>query len=355
VMQTATANASQLNGSRVFNRSIVGELLAQQNIGSTAQTLIPLADAQASVRVMADATGNSTAAPSLLATQNYEGYGAATDAISGASLSANNAALTAFGYDGEQVDVDTGLVYLRARWYDPADGRFLSVDPHPGSMRTVLTLNDYAFAISDPVNNIDPSGKFFITDATASQMLIGINSGIATPSLISFSTKVAVTLVASVGALITVSAPYFIEKYIEECLKGGPKNSACNPPRALLVLGKDVREHTQHVKEAQLSGLRAVLHYSPNSSGRWYRNKPECKNGAAGTDCDEYPFGKTIEGGPNNYDAGMVSLKRISSVDNQLGGSYFSAMLRVCGLSGGSEFAVVPTGLKQSGYICGRK
>ncbi|NJL57539.1 RHS repeat-associated core domain-containing protein [bacterium] len=37
-----------------------------------------------------------------------------------------------FGFAGEQWDADTGLVYLRARWYDPASGTFLGRDPFEG-------------------------------------------------------------------------------------------------------------------------------------------------------------------------------------------------------------------------------
>lgn len=176
VMQTATANATganavQLNGTRVFNRNIAGELLTQQNnpaTSSNAQTLIPLADAQMSVRAMADATGANASSPSPIATQSYDGYGYTNDVTTGALLdaqqqavlAANSGALSVFGYDGEQVDADTGLVYLRARWYDAANGRFLSIDPHPGAMPRPLTLNDYAFTNGDPINGSDPSGEF---------------------------------------------------------------------------------------------------------------------------------------------------------------------------------------------------
>ena len=40
-----------------------------------------------------------------------------------------------FGYTGQQVDAETGLVYLRARYYDPGLGRFLQRDPYPGGVR----------------------------------------------------------------------------------------------------------------------------------------------------------------------------------------------------------------------------
>jgi RHS repeat-associated protein len=43
---------------------------------------------------------------------------------------------TPFGYSGEYLDCESGLIYLRARYYDPAAGRFISADPywHPGNM-----------------------------------------------------------------------------------------------------------------------------------------------------------------------------------------------------------------------------
>ncbi|HEX2718756.1 MAG TPA: RHS repeat-associated core domain-containing protein, partial [Gemmatimonadaceae bacterium] len=48
-----------------------------------------------------------------------------------------------------------GLYYVRARWYDPELGRFLSEDPSglDGGM------NYYAFALGDPMNLSDPDGE----------------------------------------------------------------------------------------------------------------------------------------------------------------------------------------------------
>jgi RHS repeat-associated protein len=52
-------------------------------------------------------------------------------------------------YTGEQTDASTGLEYLRARYYDSATGRFLSLDP----------LGDgYDYAYDNPVMFTDPSG-----------------------------------------------------------------------------------------------------------------------------------------------------------------------------------------------------
>jgi RHS repeat-associated protein len=63
-----------------------------------------------------------------------------------------------FGYTGEQRDGESGLVYLRARMYDPTIGRFLQRDPYPGGIGAPLSLNRYSYVQNNPVNLIDPSG-----------------------------------------------------------------------------------------------------------------------------------------------------------------------------------------------------
>ncbi len=59
-----------------------------------------------------------------------------------------------FGYAGEYTDEETGNIYLRARYYDPNTGRFLSEDPIKDG------TNWYAYAGNNPVLYIDPTGLF---------------------------------------------------------------------------------------------------------------------------------------------------------------------------------------------------
>ncbi len=68
------------------------------------------------------------------------------------------AGLTAHTFTGQALDPDTGLMYYRARWYDPRLGRFVSADtvvPEPGNPQA---LNRYAYAGNNPVLYNDPSG-----------------------------------------------------------------------------------------------------------------------------------------------------------------------------------------------------
>jgi RHS repeat-associated protein len=60
----------------------------------------------------------------------------------------------AFRWKARERDPSTGLYYVRARWYDPDVGRFLSEDP----LGLEGGVNPYAFAENDPVNLSDPSG-----------------------------------------------------------------------------------------------------------------------------------------------------------------------------------------------------
>jgi RHS repeat-associated protein len=62
-------------------------------------------------------------------------------------------------YRGEQFDPDLGLYYLRARYYNPQTGRFMSRDPEDGKPWDPRTLHKYLYAGGDPVNRIDPSGR----------------------------------------------------------------------------------------------------------------------------------------------------------------------------------------------------
>ena len=60
---------------------------------------------------------------------------------------------TPFGYCGEYTDSESGLVYLRNRYYDTASGRFITEDPVKDG------LNWYAYCGGNPVMFWDPSGK----------------------------------------------------------------------------------------------------------------------------------------------------------------------------------------------------
>ncbi len=63
-----------------------------------------------------------------------------------------------YGFTGEQWDASTGLVYLRARYYDAQTGRFLTPDTFPGFATKPQTFNAYPYTTNNPATLVDPSG-----------------------------------------------------------------------------------------------------------------------------------------------------------------------------------------------------
>ena len=78
---------------------------------------------------------------------NYDAFGNRT-----VTKHAMAVEMSPFGYCGEYYDSSTSYIYLRARWYDSATGRFISEDPIRDG------LNWYAYCGGNPVNFVDPLG-----------------------------------------------------------------------------------------------------------------------------------------------------------------------------------------------------
>jgi RHS repeat-associated protein len=75
----------------------------------------------------------------------------------GNPYSSTGAGQSTFGFAGEQTD-NNGLVFLRARYYNPAQGGFGQRDTFRGSIMSPASLNPYAYAHGNPVMFTDPSG-----------------------------------------------------------------------------------------------------------------------------------------------------------------------------------------------------
>ncbi|MGH2272577.1 RHS repeat-associated core domain-containing protein [Anaerohalosphaeraceae bacterium U12dextr] len=89
----------------------------------------------------------------------------------------SNTPLTSYLYCGEQRDGETGLYYLRARMYDPQTGRFTSRDPFVGNGTDPQSLHKYLYCHANPVNGVDPSGMFTLSEI---QLNIGTIANLST-------------------------------------------------------------------------------------------------------------------------------------------------------------------------------
>jgi RHS repeat-associated protein len=76
------------------------------------------------------------------------------------------------GQAGEMTDATTGLVNLRARWYSPAQGRFVSKDTWQGDYNNPITLAKWLYANANPVIYTDPSGKITKNESSEANQIV---------------------------------------------------------------------------------------------------------------------------------------------------------------------------------------
>lgn len=115
--------------------------LQQRTAGGASQ--YAQGDGLGSVRLVTDGSGSAAGSAS------YEPWGAPK---------AGSASLGGFGFTGEQTDSETGFVYLRARSYDPASGRFVQQDSYLGSTVDPASMHLYGYVGNNPIRRTDPSG-----------------------------------------------------------------------------------------------------------------------------------------------------------------------------------------------------
>jgi len=108
---------------------------------STGETRYLLSDGLGSVRHATDENG------AVVVYNEFDPYGNPIQQGDGA-----------YGYTGEWWQDDVELLHLRARWYSPGTGTFLSKDPWEGDDLRPQSINGWNYAEGNPTNFTDPSG-----------------------------------------------------------------------------------------------------------------------------------------------------------------------------------------------------
>lgn len=67
-------------------------------------------------------------------------------------------------FTGHEHDKETGLIYMKARFYDPDIARFINQDTYLGESTTPPSLHRYLYAYGNPTYYTDPTGNFAVTD-----------------------------------------------------------------------------------------------------------------------------------------------------------------------------------------------
>jgi len=114
-----------------------------------------LDDAQGSVSVEVSLASGGGSTPAAIAATTHRKYDAWGNYRSGTAPAGAEARL---GYTGHQYDVESGLTYARARYYDSVNGVFLSRDSVEGHLGDAPSLHRWAYAHTNPLRYTDPTG-----------------------------------------------------------------------------------------------------------------------------------------------------------------------------------------------------
>ncbi len=180
------------------------------------------------MRGLSDASGN------VVDTYSYDAYGMLLDKT--------GSTINPYRYRGEQYDPELSAYYLRARYYQPGVGRFLTTDPVEGFPIEPMSLHRYVYANANPLSFVDPLGEMSMLEMTAVGSII---SAIALPvasqysktlqnvyatlakdffpdayvvgiSLDKFARKILRIILSAVGGSYHFSLPN-IAKYVTDC------------------------------------------------------------------------------------------------------------------------------------------
>ncbi len=163
-----------------FARSVNGQLLAEKTNGVSAAVAL-------------DRHGDAvkwypTTGALVYSYKVYDPFGAVTT---------SGGAQSALGFQGQFTDATTGDVNMGARWYSPSGGSFRGRDTVFGSLSSPGSLNRYAYGMGNPLNMIDPNGRFSVDLSTLSGFTGGdafagltetLGAGISDPVIVSYET-----------------------------------------------------------------------------------------------------------------------------------------------------------------------
>ena len=135
-------------GGAVQKRYIRGNDLVYADKGENTEKTYYVTDMHGNVVQLLDESGNVTK------TYEYDSFG---NEVKPEKKDENP-----YRYCGEYYDKETKEVYLRARYYEPSVGRFITRDTYTGESDEPLSLHLYTYCENDGVNAWDPSGHYKI-------------------------------------------------------------------------------------------------------------------------------------------------------------------------------------------------
>lgn len=348
-----------------------------QQIGNT--TSYTLADALGSTRALTDSSGAVTA------TVDYDVYG-----------NVRNQTGT-WGPYGYTAGIQTGsLVTLGERDLRTDIGQFLSTDPERPGGNGVTGWNQYTYVTNNPTTYVDPTGREMALEYTdvlkigavavvgayaisktieisvdALQRCLANTSCVLHPPAVTRPTSgtgnpaaanppsiqdISNSLMTWATAALSETAARVAAQACETTLSGlnlGTDPCTQTSDVRIFFVGGDLMGHAVHAAAA-IAGYPKWVQLSrrvPPTGRGWYKSRPICKNRPPRTNCDEYPFASSEQGGRDAVPP--VSLWPIKAAESDRQGIAVSGFYRTCNVQQSENYYVVPApviGVPTFGY-----
>jgi len=223
------------------------------------------------------------------------------------------------------------------------------MDTWMGRNHDPITLHKYIYANADPTVYTDPTGNFSIGEFMATVRVRAIGVVQAT---VRFGSKIKGS---PIGRALKSSGAFAIgallKSEVRRCYRS--RGQKCRIPN-IVVIGSNMHPESQeHIRDAAVGRgsngvpIPLLIKYKKgaNKNRGWLGRTLECRGktgGVTGKDCDEFPFATSANGGQSAYKRLQVSLRPISSCDNQCAGRLWG---RAVGMGkNGDKYLVVPYG-----------
>ena len=127
----------------------------------------------------------------------------------GQTVSSTGSTVNPYHYSGERRDAESGMYQLRARYYHPGIGRFMSRDPFAGRADSPVSRHRYLYANDDPVNGSDPTGLETLPELS---VVTSIQVGLGATGIVGAGAAVctASTTVAQARAVVATTRFLFL-------------------------------------------------------------------------------------------------------------------------------------------------
>ena len=174
-----------------------------------------------------DVTNVLDASGSTVASYTYNAWGKVLTATG------SMASINPIRYRGYYFDTETGLYYLKSRYYDPELARFVNADDYVSSGQGILGCNMFAYCLNSPVVHADYTGN-----------IAGIL--VATLTLAASNPLIAVALVTGTAVLLklafeaTARAVYEIglaAEHLNDAVYSAKKAKSPKPSSGLVDVG----------------------------------------------------------------------------------------------------------------------